>query len=125
MEYIEFEEWKKFKKEKKYKEAVETLEDEMATNLVRIHNYYSDVKYDEKTQLAVAFGSIDYAKNSKMDTIEEMRKLGYLSTELSLLDRGYCDILEDSFWGTFKELLKDAEKLRKKLIREFSKHRNV
>ena len=51
MEYIEFEEWKKFKKEKKYKEAVETLEDEMATNLIRVHNFYADVKNDEKKDL--------------------------------------------------------------------------
>lgn len=125
MEYAEFNEWKRLKKEKKYKEAVETLEDEMATNLLRVHNYYSDVKYDEKTQLAVAFGHINYGKNSKMDTLDEMRKFVCLSSSLSIIDRGYCDILEDEIWGTYKELLKDAEKLRRKIVNEFLKHKSV
>ncbi len=125
MEYIEFEEWKKFKKEKKYKEAVETLEDEMATNLIRVHNFYSDVKYDEKKDLGIAFGTIDYAKDSKFKFIEEMTEFSKLSSELSMMDLSYLDILEDSIWGTFKEVLKDGEKLRKKIIKEFKKIQEV
>lgn len=121
MEYVELEEWKKFKKEKKYKEAVEILEDEMAINLIRVHNYYSDVKYDEKKDLGIAFGTIDYAKDSKFKFIEEMTEFSKLSSELSMMDLSYLDILEDSIWGTFKEVLKDGEKLRKKIIKEFKK----
>ena len=121
MEYVELEEWKKFKKEKKYKEAVEILEDEMAINLIRVHNYYSDVKYDEKKDLGIAFGTIDYAKDSKFKFIEEMTEFSKLSSELSMMDLSYLDILEDSIWGTFKEVLKDGENLRKKIIKEFKK----
>jgi len=93
MEYVEFEEWKKFKKEKNYKESIDILIDEIATNLVRVHNYYSDVKYDEETQLGLAYGSIDYAKNSKFKFIEEMTEFSKLSSELSMMDLSYLDIL--------------------------------
>lgn len=121
MEYVEFEEWKKLEKEKNYKEACEKLANEIAINLVRVHNYYSDVKYDEETQLGLAYGSIDYAKNSKFKFIEEMTEFSKLSSELSMLDLAYWDVVEDSIWGTFKEVLKDGEKLRKKVMKEFLK----
>ena len=46
MDYVEFKEQKELKKEKKYKEAVDNLMTEIATNLLCVHNYYSDVKFD-------------------------------------------------------------------------------
>jgi len=73
MEYVEFEEWKKFKKEKNYKESIDILIDEIATNLVRVHNHYSDVKYDEKKELGIAFNYLDYGKNSKNKSINDMK----------------------------------------------------
>ncbi len=119
MEYVEFEEWKKFKKEKKYKEATEILMDEIATNIVRVHNFYSDIKYDENKNIGIAFGFDFLGQKSNGENIEEMTPYRYIRIDLRLLYKSYCDILDDSVWGTFKELLKDAEKLRKKLIREF------
>jgi len=121
MEYVEFEEWKKFKKEKNYKESIDILIDEIATNLVRVHNHYSDVKYDEKKELGIAFNYLDYGKNSKNKSINDMKLFIDFCGELSLLDRAYCDILEDSAWGTFKDLLKDVEILREKAIKEIDK----
>lgn len=115
MEYVEFEEWKKLKKEKDYRGACVNLMQEIATNLVKIHNYYSDVKYDEKEEIGIAFNYLDYGKDSRNKSINDMKVFIDICGEITLLDRAYCDILEDSIWGTFKELLKDAEKLRKKL----------
>ncbi|MGN1012725.1 MAG: hypothetical protein ACI4ON_02710 [Clostridia bacterium] len=125
MDYVEFKEWKELKKEKKYKEAVDNLMTEIATNLLRVHNYYSDVKFDLEKQDYKAYGNIDFAKNSKDDVIEEMRPLIRKSFELSHLRMTYCDIQEDSRWGTYKELLKDTEKLRKKLQKQYKKYKEI
>ncbi len=125
MEYVEFEEWKKFKKEKNYKESIDILIDEIATNLVRVHNHYSDVKYDEKKELGIAFNYLDYGKNSKNKSINDMKLFIDFCGELSLLDRAYCDILEDSAWGTFKDLLKDVEILREKAIKEILRIKEI
>ena len=54
-----------------------------------------------------------------------MTEFSKLSSELSMMDLSYLDILEDSIWGTFKEVLKDGEKLRKKIIKEFKKIQEV
>ena len=121
MEYVELEEWKKFKKEKDYRNACINLMQELANNLVKVHNYYSDVKYDEKEEIGIAFNYLDYGKDSKNKSINDMKVFIEICGEITLLDRAYCDILEDSIWGTFKDLLKDAEKLRKKVIKEFLK----
>ena len=121
MEYVEFEEWKKLKKEKDYRSACINLMREIATNLVKVHNYYSNVKYDEEKDLGIAFGTIDYAKDSEFKFIEEMTEFSKLSSELSMMNLAYLDVVEDSIWGTFKEVLNDGEKLRKKVIKEFKK----
>ena len=73
MEYIENFEWKKLYKEKKYKEAAETLNHEMAVNLLRVHNLYSDVKYDPEKEDYVAYDFILYAHNSKKELISEIK----------------------------------------------------
>lgn len=47
MEYITLNNWKKLKKQKKYKEAAYALYDEIAYNLLRVHNKYSNIHLDE------------------------------------------------------------------------------
>ena len=95
MDYVEFKEWKELKK---YKEAVDNLVTEIATNLLCVHNYYSDVKFDLEKQDYKAYGNIDSAKKSKNKPIEEMRDLRVTSHELSHLRMTYCDIQEDRRW---------------------------
>ena len=45
--------------------------------------------------------------------------------ELSHLRITYCDIQEDSRWGKYKELLKDTEKLRKELQKQYKKYKEI
>lgn len=125
MDYVEFKEWKELKKEKKYKEAVDNLMTEIATNLLRVHNYYSDIKFDLEKQDYKAYGNIDFAKDSKENVIEQMDELLEISIELSILRIQYCDIQEDSRWGKYKELLKDTEKLRKELKKQYKKYKEI
>ena len=61
------------------------------------------------------YGNIDFAEKSKNKPIEEMRDLRVTYHELSHLRMTYCDIQEYRRWGTYKELLKYTEKLRKEL----------
>ena len=67
MDYVEFKEWKELKKQKKYKEAVDNLMTEIATNLLCVHNYYSDVKFDLEKQDYKAYGNIDFAEKVKIN----------------------------------------------------------
>ena len=83
---------------------------EIATNLLCVQNYYSDVKFDLEKQDYKVYGNIDFAEKSKNKPIEEMRDLRVTSHELSHLRMTYCDIQEDRRWGTNKELLKDIQK---------------
>ena len=46
MEFEYKNEWKQLKREGKIREAAEVLYKEIALNLLRAHNYYSDLKYD-------------------------------------------------------------------------------
>lgn len=54
-----------------------------------------------------------------------MRDLRVTSHELSHLRMTYCDIQEDSRWVTYKELLKDTEKLRKELQKQYKKYKEI
>ena len=47
MEYIALNNWKELKKQKKYKEAAYALYEEIAYNLLRVHNKYSNIYLDE------------------------------------------------------------------------------
>ena len=87
MEYIENFEWKKLYEEKKYKEAAETLNHEMAVNLLRVHNLYSDVKYDPEKEDYVAYDFILYAHNSKKELISEIKDFyDFKPEDIELID---------------------------------------
>ena len=125
MEYIENLEWEKLYKEKKYKEAVEALNHEMAVNLLRVHNLYSDVKYDPEKKEYIAYGTPLYAKNSKNEFISEIEEFCDLSYELDERDIGIeraenidvqiieynlARILRNKVKKTFKKYRKKFEK---------------
>ena len=119
MEYIENLEWKKLYKEKKYKEAVETLNHEMAVNLLRVHNLYSDVKYDPEKEDYVAYDFILYAHNSKKELISEIKDFYDQTFRIRVLDTGLCHLkgLEEE-----KYIYNSSLKLRKKIKTLFKKY---
>ena len=119
MEYIENLEWKKLYKEKKYKEAVEALNYEMAVNLLRVHNLYSDVKYDPEKEDYVAYDFTLYAQNSQGETIIEIKDYYNQSLMLEMIDTGLCHL------KNFKEekyIYNSSLKLRKKIKTLFKKY---
>ena len=119
MEYKENLEWKKLYKEKKYKEAAETLNHEMAVNLLRVHNLYSDVKYDPEKEDYVAYDFTLYAQNSQGETIIEIKDYYNQSLMLEMIDTGLCHL------KNFKEekyIYNSSLKLRKKIKMLFKKY---
>lgn len=119
MEYEENIEYKNLIKEKKYKEAAEIINYEIAVNLLRVHNLYSDVKYDVEEKEYIAYGSQLYAKNSNGEIISEMKKFLVLSVELGQNDIGIeISKFDEIEYFNFKESLK----LRKKVMKLFKKN---
>ena len=119
MEYKENLEWKKLYKEKKYKEAVEALNYEMAVNLLRVHNLYSDVKYDPEKKEYIAYGIPLYAKNSKNELISEIEEFYDYSCILDFQDTGifYSKGIKEE-----KNVYNSSLKLRKKIKTLFKKY---
>ena len=119
MEYKENLEWKKLYKDKKYKEAAETLNHEMAVNLLRVHNLYSDVKYDPEKEDYVAYDFILYAHNSKKELISEIKDFYDQTFRIRVLDTGLCHLkgLEEE-----KYIYNSSLKLRKKIKTLFKKY---
>ena len=119
MEYKENLEWKKLYKDKKYKEAAETLNHEMAVNLLRVHNLYSDVKYDPEKKEYIAYGIPLYAKNSKNELISEIEEFYDYSCILDFQDTGifYSKGIKEE-----KNVYNSSLKLRKKIKTLFKKY---
>lgn len=85
MKYEEIEDWKKLAKEEKYEEATKSLLYEIGMNLMRVHNLYSDVKYDEKEKWYLA---LDYSFFSKGVSTIEINKYETICLELDLINIG-------------------------------------
>ena len=117
MEYIEIPEWKELKRAKKYKEAADKLMYEIAVNLMMVHNKYSDVKYNPCKMCSI----LDYGKDSNDNPIKEMRKFRKIESFLSGNKIEYYYEPSKKTLEDYKEILKDTEKLKKKLISEMKK----
>ena len=111
MEYRERVEGKKLYKEKKDKGAVEALNYEMAVNLLRVHNLYSDVKYDPEKEDYVAYDFTLYAQNSQGETIIEIKDYYNQSLMLEIIDTGLCHLKN---FKEEKNVYNSSLKLRKK-----------
>lgn len=121
MEYIEMPEWKEFKKQKKYKEAADKLMYEIAVNLMMVHNKYSDVKYDPYTDDAVAYGTIWYARDSSDEYLRQIDDFFDISSELEGVRIEYCYDSQNKTIDEYKEILRDTQKIRKKIISTYNK----
>lgn len=98
MEYEYKNEWKQLKKEGKIREAADVLRDEIALNLLRAHNYYSDFKYNLVKIFEIA--DLKYGKNINDVKIIDMKE--------------FCELRND-LWGTeamFSEMDYDGEEYK-------------
>lgn len=119
MEYITLNNWKELKKQRKYKEAAYALHDEVAYNLLRVHNKYSNIYLDENKYFEICDLSFLY----KMESNEKIR-LSFLDDfkECAIIICGALAAYEESrYEGDFKysekELLRDMNKAYKTILK--------
>ncbi len=74
MKYLEINNWKEYEKKKEWLKAIELLQDEMAYNLLLVHNKYSDVKYDENSDREIVFIHRLYMHDSNEKLIKKWKK---------------------------------------------------
>jgi len=119
MEYEEILDWKKYAKDKDYENAAKAINHEIAVNLLKVHNLYSDDKVDINEQEYIAYSSMYYGRNSKGKIIKEMEAFWNISIDLSNSDIGInrSDIEEE-----FKIEYKNSLNIRKKTMKLFKKH---
>lgn len=65
MEYEEILEWKKYAKDKDYEKAAKAINHEIAVNLLKVHNLYSDINYDIEKKEHIVYCSLLYGRNSE------------------------------------------------------------
>ncbi len=123
MEYIALNNWKELKKQNKYKEAAYALHDEIAYNLLRVHNRYSNIYLDENKYFEIG----DLAFLYKMENNEKIN-LSFLDDfrECGIIVCGTIAAYEESnYEGDFdypdKLLLKDIEVAYKLITRKIKK----
>lgn len=120
MEYEEILEWKKYAKDKDYEKAAKAINHEIAVNLLKVHNLYSDDKVDINEQEYIAYSSMYYGRNSEKKIIKEMEDFWNISIKLSNSDIGIsrCDTEEE-----FKIEYKNSLNIRKKIIKLFKEYK--
>ena len=123
MEYIALNNWKELKKQKKYKEAAYALHDEIAYNLLRVHNKYSNIYLDEnKYFLAGSLNFLMKYYGEEKKYIDELKEFDIIET---ITGGAICGYEESKYEGDFdyseKELLNNIEKGYKKIIKEIKK----
>ena len=100
--------------------AIELLQDEMAYNLLLVHNKYSGVKYDENSDREIVFIHRLYMHDSNEKLIKKMEKIYEFSLEFSLWKIEYerCLENEDNLYDEEDQIfcLKNTIKLKKTLI---------
>ena len=120
MKYVEINNWKEYEKKKEWLKAIELLQDEMAYNLLLVHNKYSDVKYDENSDREIVFIHRLYMHDSNEKLIKKMEKIYEFSLEFSLWKIEYerCLENEDNLYDEEDQIfcLKNTIKLKKNLI---------
>lgn len=120
MKYLEINNWKEYEKKKEWLKAIELLQDEMAYNLLLVHNKYSDVKYDENSDREIVFIHRLYMHDSNEKLIKKMEKIYEFSLEFSLWKIEYerCLENEDNLYDEEDQIfcLKNTIKLKKTLI---------
>ncbi len=124
MKYVEIHNWKEYEKKKEWLKAIELLQDEMAYNFLVAHNKYSDVKYDENSEVDrdVVYIYRLYAHDSNKKVVEKLRKIynfmlsSYgnwrVEWELCLINEEGLYTEEDQI-----ECLQKTKKEKKKLIK--------
>lgn len=123
MEYIALNNWKELKKQKKYKEAAYALYEEVAHNLLRVHNKYSNIYLDENKYFEILDCSfLTTIKNSKQNYIQDME----IYDEIARIIHGAITCYEESeyekdFEYSDRELLKDIEKQYKRILKLLKK----
>lgn len=123
MEYIALNNWKELKKQKKYKESAYALYDEIAYNLLRVHNKYSNIYLDEnKYFLAGSLNFLMKYYGEEKKYIDELREFEDIDT---IIDGSIACYEESKYEGDFdyseKELLKDMESGYRKIIKVIKK----
>lgn len=113
MVYEEDNKWKEYEKKNDYINAVKALCDEIATNLIRVHNVYSDKKYDPHKDRYVVYGT-NFGKDSSDEVVKEL--LEYVSISLDV----WCD--KNSMLQMEKEVADND--YCKYLIKELKTHKN-
>lgn len=128
MKYVEIHNWKEYEKKKEWLKAIELLQDEMAYNFLVAHNKYSDVKYDENSEVDrdVVYIYFLYAHDSNKKVVEKLKKIyyfmvsnyGHLRT-----DYEFCLINEEKIYTEEDQIecLNDTIKAKKKLIKILKK----
>lgn len=124
MKYVEIHNWKEYEKKKEWLKAIELLQDEMAYNFLVAHNKYSDVKYDENSEVDrdVVYIYFLYAHDSKGELVKKLKKIYYLmvpSYGNCRIDYEYCLINEEGIYTEEDQIecLRDTIKAKKKLIK--------
>ncbi len=128
MKYIEIHNWKEYEKKKEWLKAVELLQDEMAYNFLVAHNKYSDVKYDENSEIDrdVVYIYHLYAHDSNGNVVEKLRKLyDFMISSYGDWRAEYecCLINEDGLYDENDQIecLKNTKKQKGKLIKILKK----
>lgn len=107
MEYVRFgEDYEKLEKEGKYTEALDALANEIAYNLVEIHNKYSDNKMEYKKIINI-YG-LDFGKNRNEEYIEKLDRIHNIYVE-------FCSILCDDAFKCESVLKKEFKVVKKEL----------
>ncbi len=119
MEYEEILEWKKYAKDKDYENAAKAINHEIAVNLLKVHNLYSDINYDIQKKEHIVYCSLLYGRNSEKKIIREMEEFWNISIKLSNSDIG---INRSDTEDEFKIEYKNSLNIRKKIIKLFKKY---
>lgn len=119
MEYEYKNEWKQLKKEGKIREAAEVLYKEIALNLLRVHNYYSDFKYDIEKLFQIV--DLNYAYTSNEEFIDEMESFFCLRNEAEGTEAMFSEMDYDGEAYKQEDKLKMYIKIQKKLIDLYNK----
>ena len=120
MKYVEIHNQKEYEKKKEWLKAIDLLQDEIAYNLVVVHNMYSDVKYNENSDREIVYIHRFYGHDSNKKIIEKMKKIYKFSLEFGLWRIEYERCLENEE-GLYDEkdqifCLENTVKLKKLLI---------
>jgi len=124
MKYVEIHNWKEYEKKKEWLKAIELLQEEMAYNFLVAHNKYSDVKYDENSEVDrdVVYIYFLYAHDSNKKVVDKLKKIYYLMVANysdCRINYEFCLINEEGIYTEKDQIkcLKDTINAKKKLIK--------